>query len=154
MAEQAALMIYTGTSYLDDIEAGGWAVIVASGAVRLERRGAERETTNDGLELRAVIAGLVALPGPGAVEIVTRNQRLAQALAGQLAAWQCKGWRTSAGRPLRHEELWRRLAMLLQERKVRCVLSRERGRPSLSEQARQRAARAARATLPAMGRTA
>ena len=154
MAEQPALTIYTGTSCIDEIGSGGWAAIVASGAVRLERSGAARDTSNDGLELRAVIAGMVALPGPGAVEIVTRNQRLAQALAGHLAAWQGRGWRTSSGRPLRHEALWRRLAVLLQAREVRCALSRDRGGRGLSEQARRLAARAARATLPAMGRTA
>ncbi len=154
MAQQPTLTIYTGTSYLDDAGAGGWAVIIASGEARLQRSGTELDTTNDSLELLAVIAGLVTLPTAGAVEIVTRNQRLARALGGQLAVWQGQGWRTSAGRPLRHAERWRRLAVLLQDRDVRCVLSRERVEPGLSEQARRLAARVARAAGPVMGRTA
>ncbi len=154
MAQQPTLTIYTGTSYLDDAGAGGWAVIIESGEVRRQRSGSERDTTNDGLELLAVITGLIALPTGGPLEIVTRNQRLARALAGQLAAWQRQGWCTSAGRPLRHAERWRRLAVLLQDRDVRCVLSRERGEPALSERARRLAARAARTAAPAMGRTA
>ena len=151
MAQQPTLTIYTGASYLDDVGAGGWAVIIKSGEVCLQRSGTERDTTNDGLELLAVIAGLMVLPTAGPLEIVTRNQRLARALAGQLAAWQRQGWRTSAGRPLRQAERWRRLAVLLQDRDVRCVLSSERGEPRLSERARRLAARAARTVGPPMG---
>ena len=154
MAEQPTLTIYTGTSYLDDAGAGGWAAIIEAGEVRLQRSGTERDTTNDGLELLAVIAGPVALPTAGAVEIVTRNQRLARALTSQLATWRSQGWLTSTGRPLRHAERWRRLAALLQERDVRCALSRDRSEPGLSAQARRLAARAARTAAPAMERTA
>ena len=149
MAQSAGHTIYSGTSAPDGAGAGGWAAIVVAGDRREERSGVEWDTTNDRLELHAVLAGLAALPAPGAVELVTRNQKLAQALGGQLAAWQANGWRAATGRPLKHAALWQELAAALEARPVRCVISRARSEPGLSEQAQQlavRAARSARAT--------
>ena len=75
---------------------GGWAAIVSAGTVVRELVGWEAGATQARLELLTAVAGLGALPAPGQGELVTRSQRLHQALmTDQLATWERAGWRTA-----------------------------------------------------------
>jgi ribonuclease HI len=124
---------------------GGWAAIVVAGAVVQELTGCEVGATLDRLELLAALAGLGALPAPSPVELVTRSQRLHQALTtGLLTTWERAGWRTGNGKPPANAELWRELARLVAARLVTCTLSRARDGLAEAERAHQLAARAAR----------
>ncbi len=120
-------------------------MIVADGTVVRELVGWEAGATLDRLELLATIAGLVALPAPGPAELVTRSQRLYQALtAGLLATWERAGWRTAAGKALNNADLWQELARLVGDQPVTCSLDRAQGGVAVAERAHQLAARVAR----------
>ena len=98
---------------------GGWAFILrhpASGR-ELVRSGAEPHTTNNRMELTAVIRGLEALQRPSEVELVTDSSYVGQGLTEWLPRWKAAGWRrrTASGyKPIKNEDLWRRLDQLLQ----------------------------------------
>jgi ribonuclease HI len=90
---------------------GGWAFILrhpASGK-EIERAGAELETTNNRMELIAVIEGLAALTTPSRVVLTSDSQYVLNGLREWLVAWKARGWRTAAKKPVKNEDLWRRL---------------------------------------------
>jgi ribonuclease HI len=103
---------------------GGWAFILehpASGQ-RTETSGAERETTNNRMELASVIEGLAFLKRRCHVEVVTDSQYVAKGIAEWLPGWKRRGWKRKEGnqlKPVKNEDLWRRLDALLAEHDVR-----------------------------------
>ena len=97
---------------------GGWAFVlrhVKSGKEK-EAFGAERESTNNRMELTAVIRGLEALTRPAAVELVTDSIYVGKGLTEWLPKWKANNWRRREdGRwaEVKNEDLWRRLDELL-----------------------------------------
>ncbi|HLJ12061.1 MAG TPA: ribonuclease HI [Planctomycetaceae bacterium] len=108
---------------------GGWAYILrhpASGK-SIEASGGERGSTNNRMELMAVIAGLSALKKPSEVEIVTDSEYVAKGCRDWLPGWKRNDWRRREGRkfkPLKNEELWRKLDGLLAQHHVRFTIVR------------------------------
>ena len=102
---------------------GGWAFILlhlASGK-QLERFGAERETTNNRMEMMAVIAGLEALKRPVRVELISDSVYVGKGLSEWLPKWKANGWRRRVGKgwaEIKNEDLWRRLDALLGKHQV------------------------------------
>ncbi len=97
---------------------GGWAFILRHRRTgrQIEQSGAEPWTTNNRMELLAVIRGLEALKRPTSVELVTDSQYVARGLAEWLPRWKAQGWRrrqTGAWKKLKNLELWQRLDELL-----------------------------------------
>lgn len=103
---------------------GGWAFILrhlASGEEK-EASGAERETTNNRMELTAVIRGLQTLKRPVAVELVTDSTYVGKGLTEWMTKWKANGWRRrEKGRwaEVKNEDLWRRLDTLIGRHRVR-----------------------------------
>jgi len=108
---------------------GGWAYILrhpASGK-KLEASGGESGTTNNRMELRAVIAGLESLKKRSRVEIVTDSEYVAKGCLEWLPGWKKNGWRRREGKrlkPLKNEEIWRKLDELLARHEVRFTVVR------------------------------
>ena len=100
---------------------GGWGYILrhpASGKVR-EAAGAEAMTTNNRMELTAVIEGLTALSRRSVVELYSDSQYVLNGLKTWLADWKKRGWKTAAKKPVKNADLWRRLDELTQVHEVR-----------------------------------
>jgi ribonuclease HI len=103
---------------------GGWAFILrhpASGKV-LERSGAERETTNNRMELRAVVEGLSSLTRPTRVELISDSVYVGKGLTEWLPKWKANGWRRKERDrlvPVKNEDLWRELDALLGRHQLR-----------------------------------
>jgi ribonuclease HI len=102
---------------------GGWAYILRHPATGTEKEGAggEPHTTNNRMELMAVIAGLEALQRRSRVDVVTDSKYVAQGCAEWLAGWKRNGWRRREGKnwkPVKNQELWQRLDGLLAEHEV------------------------------------
>lgn len=108
---------------------GGWAYILshpASGKT-VEASGGERDSTNNRMELQAVISGLEALKRRSQVEIVTDSQYVARGSHEWLPGWKRNGWRRREGKqlkPLKNEEQWRQLDALLAKHEVRFTVIR------------------------------
>jgi ribonuclease HI len=102
---------------------GGWAFILRhlSSGKELEQSGAERETTNNKMELSAVIFGLEKLKTRCKVELYTDSQYVGKGLSEWMPKWKANGWRRKEGKqfkPVANEELWRRLDSLVQKHSV------------------------------------
>ena len=79
------------------------------GSFERELSGAEANTTNNRMELHAVIAGLAALKEPCDVRVVTDSQYVQRGMTRYLARWAAAGWRTSRGEPVANRDLWEAL---------------------------------------------
>ena len=103
---------------------GGWAYLLrhpASGK-EVEQSGGERETTNNRMELTAVIEGLAALKKASHVELFTDSVYVGKGMSEWMGKWKANGWRRKEGKrmvPVKNEELWRRLDELLAVHDVR-----------------------------------
>ncbi len=97
---------------------GGWAFVLkhsGSGAVK-EVSGGERETTNNRMELTAVIRGLAALKRRCRVELVTDSQYVGKGITEWIPKWKANGWQRREGKqlkPVKNVELWQQLDELL-----------------------------------------
>lgn len=110
--------IYTDGACSGNPGPGGWAAILSCMGREKELSGSERETTNNRMELRAVIEALSALKEPCEVELWTDSQYISRAInEGWLAGWKRRGWRRKEGE-LKNPELWQRLDALLGEHRV------------------------------------
>lgn len=99
---------------------GGWAFILchpASGKCK-EGSGGEKETTNNRMELRAVIEGLGALRSPSRVELHSDSKYVLNGLREWMKGWKAKGWKTAGKKPVKNQDLWQRLDELIQPHEI------------------------------------
>jgi ribonuclease HI len=88
---------------------GGWGALLRYRGHEKELSGGEAETTNNRMELAAAINALDALKHPCKVDLYTDSQYVRGGITGWLKNWKLNGWRTSARKPVKNEDLWRRL---------------------------------------------
>ena len=90
---------------------GGWAYILRhqSSGVEREDSGGDPATTNNRMELIAVIEGLTALTQPSRVSVYSDSKYVLDGLDEWLDQWISRGWKTAAKKPVKNEDLWRRL---------------------------------------------
>jgi ribonuclease HI len=81
--------------------------------------GGERETTNNRMELTAVIEALRALKRPVAARVHTDSQYVQKGISEWIHAWKKRGWKTSGKQPVKNEDLWRTLDALAAQREVK-----------------------------------
>ena len=109
--------VYTDGACSGNPGPGGWAAVLCYGAAKKELSGGERETTNNRMELTAVIRALEALRERCTVTVYTDSQYISRALnEGWLSKWKAAGFTKKGG--LKNAELWRALDGLLQEHEV------------------------------------
>ena len=87
--------------------------MLRSGALEKELFSGELDTTNNRMELLAVIEALAALKRPCAVTLFLDSQYVRKGITEWIHGWKKKGWRTAAGQPVKNAELWRRLDELV-----------------------------------------
>lgn len=88
---------------------GGWGVLMRSGPHERELRGGEAITTNNQMELTAVIEGLRALKRRSRVTLHVDSVYVMKGMQEWIANWKRNGWRTAAKKPVKNAELWREL---------------------------------------------
>jgi ribonuclease HI len=88
---------------------GGWGVILRAGAHEKELSGGEIATTNNRMELMAVIEGLRKLTRGVSVTIHTDSRYVLDGASKWLPGWKKKGWKTADKKPVKNEDLWRTL---------------------------------------------
>ena len=88
---------------------GGWGAIVRAGGNEKELFGGEPQTTNNRMELTAVIRALDALKHPSEVEVYTDSQYVQKGISEWLHAWKRRGWRTADKKPVKNVDLWQEL---------------------------------------------
>ena len=111
--------IYTDGACSGNPGPGGWGAILCWGVHEKELSGAERETTNNRMELTGVIRALEALKEPCEVALYTDSQYVANAMTqGWAAGWRARGWKRSNKEPALNPDLWARLLELCETHAV------------------------------------
>ena len=85
---------------------GGWGVLMQSGDTKKELCGGEPETTNNRMELTAVIRALEALQGPAKAAVHTDSQYVQKGISVWIHNWKRNGWRTADKKPVKNADLW------------------------------------------------
>jgi ribonuclease HI len=116
--------LYTDGACSGNPGPGGWAFILRhlSSGKELEESGADRETTNNKMELSAVIFGLERLKKRCQVELFTDSQYVGKGLSEWMPKWKANGWRRKEGKtfkPVANEDLWKKLDALLAQHSVK-----------------------------------
>ncbi|MDM0057861.1 ribonuclease HI [Variovorax fucosicus] len=109
------VVIYTDGACKGNPGPGGWGAWLKSGATEKELFGGELNTTNNRMELTAVIEGLAALKRPCKVILYLDSQYVRQGITEWIRGWKAKGWMTAAKQPVKNVELWKQLDKLVQE---------------------------------------
>jgi len=98
---------------------GGWGTVLMSGKFRKELSGGERETTNNRMEMMAIIQGAEALKRCCSVDIYTDSTYVMKGMTEWLEGWKKRGWRTASRQPVKNVDLWQRLERALGRHEVK-----------------------------------
>ena len=112
--------LYTDGACSGNPGGGGWGAVLIFGEHRLEISGGEENTTNNRMELMAVIMGLKQLKYPCKVNIYSDSAYVVNAFTqGWLAAWEANGWKKADKKPVLNDDLWKMLLELTRTHSVR-----------------------------------
>lgn len=101
--------LFTDGSCLGNPGPGGWGALLRFNGTEKELAGGEDTTTNNRMELRAVIEGLNALTRPCVVTVYTDSQYVQKGITEWIRGWKARGWKTAAKKPVKNADLWREL---------------------------------------------
>lgn len=118
MTDDRQVMLFTDGACKGNPGPGGWGVLLRYCGVEKELYGGEASTTNNRMELRAVIEGLKALTRSSRVTIVTDSQYVKNGMTQWIHNWKRNGWKTAARKPVKNGELWQELDRLVQQHEV------------------------------------
>jgi ribonuclease HI len=109
MSNQQWIEIYADGACKGNPGVGGWGVWLKAGAHEKSLYGGEALTTNNRMELTAVIQGLQALKKPSHVRVYTDSSYVQKGMTEWLAGWKLKQWRTADKKPVKNADLWQQL---------------------------------------------
>ena len=118
MTENKTVTLYTDGACKGNPGKGGWGVLMRYGSHEKELFGGEAHTTNNRMELTAIIQGLAALKRPCAVVIYTDSQYVKNGMEQWIHGWKKNGWKTAAKQPVKNEDLWRQLDQLAAQHQI------------------------------------
>lgn len=122
MTELTKVEMYTDGACSGNPGPGGWGTILRTGSYEKEFSGGEPETTNNKMELTAVIEGFKALKRPCKVVLYTDSKYVADALLNDWARqWKANGWRKSNKKPALNIELWDELLTLIEPHDLQII---------------------------------
>jgi ribonuclease HI len=136
--------IYTDGACSGNPGPGGWGAILRYGTTEKELSGGALETTNNRMELMAVIESLKALKKTCDVDLYTDSKYVKDGLEQWLQAWKARGWKTADKKPVKNEDLWRELDHVFAQHRI--TLHWVKGHAGHVEN--ERADSLARATIP------
>ncbi len=111
--------LYTDGACSGNPGPGGWGALLLYGDHRRELSGGETSTTNNRMELQAVIEGVRALKRSVPLTIYTDSVYVMKGITEWITGWKRNGWKTAAKKPVKNEDLWRELDQVLEGHDVR-----------------------------------
>jgi ribonuclease HI len=116
---EAVVEIYSDGACKGNPGPGGWGVLIRMNGSERELFGGEPATTNNRMEMTAVIRALESLEGRQRVHVYTDSQYVQKGMSEWIKGWKRKGWKTADKSPVKNEDLWRRLDSLSASHDVR-----------------------------------
>ena len=113
-----SVQIYTDGACKGNPGPGGWGALMVAGNNQKELWGGESNTTNNRMELMAVIQALSALKRPCHVIIHADSQYVLKGITEWLAGWKAKGWKTASKAPVKNVDLWQALDAATQQHQI------------------------------------
>lgn len=101
--------IYTDGACLGNPGPGGWAALIRIGLEETELYGGEKNTTNNRMEMMAVIEGLSHIKSDSKVSIYTDSKYVQKGMTEWIFAWKKRNWKTASNNPVKNTDLWRDL---------------------------------------------
>lgn len=122
MATESQLVeIFTDGACRGNPGPGGWGVVLRYGAHEKEMCGGERETTNNRMELTAVIRGLEAMKRPITAKVYSDSQYVLKGISEWIHGWKKNGWKTADKKPVKNADLWQLLDSLARQHKLEWI---------------------------------
>ena len=118
MTQDKTVSLYTDGACKGNPGKGGWGVLMRYGTHEKELFGGEAHTTNNRMELTAVIRGLEALNRPCRVTIHTDSQYVKNGMESWIHGWKKNGWKTASKQPVKNEDLWQQLDRLAAQHQI------------------------------------
>jgi ribonuclease HI len=120
MKMTSEVILYTDGACSGNPGPGGWGFILyyVENGKRIERSGGEALTTNNRMEMLAVIEGLKLLKQPITIEIISDSKYVLQGMKEWMPKWKARGW-TRKGAPLKNVELWQELDQLVSKHQIK-----------------------------------
>lgn len=109
-----SIKIYTDGACSGNPGPGGWGAILCWNGHEKELSGGELETTNNRMEMMAVIKALEALKKESSATIYTDSKYVKQGAEEWLVGWKARGWKSASKQPVKNQDLWERIDSLLQ----------------------------------------
>ena len=110
--------IYTDGACRGNPGPGGWGALLSFGEREKELAGAEEHTTNNRMELTAVIRALEALKRPVEARIFTDSEYVRRGITEWVTSWKARGWKTADRKPVKNQDLWEELDKLAAQHKL------------------------------------
>ena len=118
MTNLPTFILFTDGACLGNPGPGGWAYILRNGNGEVECSGGESETTNQRMEVTAVLRALESLEQPSSVEIHADSQYVTKGLTEWMDGWIAKGWKNAAKKPVKNQDLWQPLSQLREKHQL------------------------------------
>ncbi|HQU49968.1 MAG TPA: ribonuclease HI [Casimicrobiaceae bacterium] len=119
MKSATGVVVYTDGACKGNPGPGGWGALLIAGGREKELCGGESATTNNRMELTAVIRALEALNAPCEVDLHTDSQYVKNGIETWIHGWKRNGWKTADRKPVKNDDLWRELDRLASRHRVR-----------------------------------
>lgn len=104
--EPMTVELYTDGSCLGNPGPGGWGALLRFNGTDKELAGGHPDTTNNRMEMQAVVEGLNALTRASMVTVYTDSQYVQKGITEWIKGWKARGWKTAAKKPVKNAELW------------------------------------------------
>lgn len=121
MADELTINIYADGGCRGNPGPGGWGVLMQAGSIEKELCGGEHATTNNRMELTAVIRSLESLKRPSTINVHTDSQYVQKGISEWIHNWKRNGWRTSDKKPVKNADLWQILDGLAKQHQIKWI---------------------------------
>ena len=115
---KVTVTIYTDGACKGNPGPGGWGVVLQSGGKEKHMHGGEAQTTNNRMEMTAVIKALEALKMPCHVSLYTDSKYVIQGITEWMEGWKARGWKTAGKDPVKNIDLWHKIDALITEHQI------------------------------------
>ena len=119
MTKSNTVVIYTDGACSGNPGPGGWGSVLLYNGHRREMSGGDAETTNNRMEMMAVIQALESLKRPCSVMIYTDSVYVMKGITEWIEQWKKRGWKTAAKKPVKNVEFWQRLEQAIHSHEVK-----------------------------------